>query len=182
MAWEFRDWVIKALNDDMSFKRFTIEQIAGDMLPNPSTDQLVATGFHRNTLLNQEGGVDREEYRWYNLVDRVNTTAATWLGTTLACAQCHNHKFDPLTNKDYYRFLAFFDNGQYYIAHTGAGEGKEVEPTIELPTPEQDAKSRRSSRRSRKLQAALDTSTPGSGRPGAVGVRAEVRRGEMDGA
>lgn len=99
--WKYRDWVIDALNQDMSFRQFTIEQIAGDMLPDATLEQRVATGFHRNTLLNQEGGVDDEEARWETLVDRVNTTATVWLGTTLACAQCHNHKFDPFSQKDF---------------------------------------------------------------------------------
>ena len=159
-AWKYRDWVINALNQDMSFREFTIEQIAGDMLPNPTTDQLIATGFHRNTMLNQEGGVDHEEYRWYALVDRVNTTASVWLGTTLGCAQCHNHKFDPFTQKDYYRMLAFFDNVEYRDLNLGQGEGWVEEPSIELPTPEQEAKSQELKAEMAKLQAVLDTSTP----------------------
>ncbi len=159
-AWKFRDWVINALNQDMSFKEFTIEQIAGDMLPNATTDQKVATGFHRNTMLNEEGGVDREEYRWYSLVDRVNTTAAVWLGSTLGCAQCHNHKFDPFTQKDYYRFLAFFDNDDYKIISNGPSEGTVLEPVIELPTPEQAAQSKELKAAIAKLQTVLGTSTP----------------------
>ena len=110
--WEYRDWVIKALNADMPFDEFTIEQLAGDMLPNATRDQLVATGFHRNTLLNQEGGIDVEEARWETLIDRVNTTGTVWLGTTIACAQCHNHKYDPFSQRDFYRMVAFYDNGQ----------------------------------------------------------------------
>jgi mono/diheme cytochrome c family protein len=139
VAWKYRDWVIRALNADMPFKQFTLEQLAGDMLEQPTADQLVATGFHRNTLLNQEGGIDVEEQRFETLVDRVNTTAAVWLGTTLGCAQCHNHKFDPFSQRDYYRLLAFFDNGQYHVH----GDGPKVmdrwivEPELELPTPEQ---------------------------------------------
>ncbi|MBI1940526.1 MAG: DUF1553 domain-containing protein [Acidobacteria bacterium] len=158
--WKYRDWVIEALNQDMSFREFTIKQIAGDMLPNPTTDQLIATGFHRNTLLNQEGGVDDEEARWETLVDRVNTTATVWLGTTLACAQCHNHKFDPFTQKDYYRFLAFFDNAQYKIANLGQGEGWVEEPELALPTPEQAARSEELNGEIARLQAELDTPTP----------------------
>jgi len=159
-AWKYRDWVINALNQDMSFKEFTIEQIAGDMLPKATTDQKVATGFHRNTMLNEEGGVDREEYRWYALVDRVNTTAAVWLGSTLGCAQCHNHKFDPFTQKDYYRFLAFFDNDDYKIISNGPSEGTVLEPVIELPTPEQAAQSKELKAEIAKLQTVLATSTP----------------------
>jgi hypothetical protein len=108
--WKFRDWVVNALNSDMPFSQFTIEQIAGDMLPNATQDQKVATGFHRNTMRNEEGGVDRDEARWETLLDRANTTATVWLGSTLACAQCHNHKFDPFRHKDYYQFLAFWEN------------------------------------------------------------------------
>ena len=159
-AWEYRDWVIKALNEDMSFREFTVEQIAGDMLPNPTAGQLIATGFNRNTMLNQEGGVDHEEYRWYSLVDRVNTTAEVWLGVTLGCAQCHNHKFDPFTNLDYYRFLAFFDNEQYKDLNPGQGEGWVEEPELELPTSEQAAKSQELRGEIARLQTALDTSTP----------------------
>jgi uncharacterized protein DUF1553/uncharacterized protein DUF1549/cytochrome c len=159
-AWRYRDWVINALNQDMSFKEFTIDQIAGDMLPNASTEQKIATGFHRNTMLNQEGGVDREEYRWYSLVDRVNTTASVWLGTTLACAECHNHKFDPFTQKDYYRFLAFFDNADYKIIDQGQGEGYVYEPQLELPTSEQSARSKELKAEISKLQGVLDTPTP----------------------
>ena len=158
-AWEYRDWVIRALNANLSFKEFTIDQIAGDMLPNPTQDQLIATGFNRNTMLNQEGGVDPNEYYWYELVDRVNTTAAVWLGSTLGCAQCHNHKFDPFTQKDYYRFLAFFDNSRYTIA--GETNGRYAQETkLELPTAEQSKESKQLRGEIAKLQAVLDTQTP----------------------
>src|SRR5207247_3650 len=90
--WPYRDWVIDALNRDMPFDRFTIEQIAGDMLPGATPEQVVASGFHRNAMTNEEGGIDPEEAHYEVLVDRVNTTATVWLGTTLGCAQCHNHK------------------------------------------------------------------------------------------
>ncbi len=160
VAWKWRDWVIQALNQDMSFKVFTIEQIAGDMLPNATTEQKIATGFHRNTMLNKEGGVDREEYRWYSLLDRVNTTAAVWLGTSLECAQCHNHKFDPFSQKDYYQFLAFFDNAEYKVLNLGQGEGYVQEPEIELPTPEQEAKSQTLRAEVDKVRAVLNTQTP----------------------
>ena len=160
IAWKYRDWVINALNQDMSFKEFTIEQIAGDMLPHPTEPQLIATGFNRNTLLNEEGGIDPEEFHWYSLIDRVNTTASVWLGLTVGCAQCHNHKFDPFTQADYYRFLAFFDNTQYTVLHLGQGENKEREPSIELPTPDQATESRKLKDEMGVLQARLDTSTP----------------------
>ena len=160
-AWEFRDWVINTLNQDMSFKEFTIEQIAGDMLPHPSNAQLIATGFHRNTLLNQEGGVDKEEARFETLVDRVNTTATVWLGTTLGCAQCHNHKFDPFTQKDYYRMMAFFDsNANYKLEDFGGGEGFVWEPSLELPMPGQAKQAAELRDQIGQLQKVLDTSTP----------------------
>ncbi|HLW79319.1 MAG TPA: PSD1 and planctomycete cytochrome C domain-containing protein, partial [Terriglobia bacterium] len=160
-AWEYRDWLIRALNQDMSFKEFTIDQIAGDMLPNPTDDQKIATGFNRNTLLNEEGGVDKREARWETLVDRVNATATVWLGSTLGCAQCHNHKFDPFTQKDYYRFLAFFDsNADYKILDFGHGEGHVWEPELELPSPEQAAKSKEYRGEIAKLETVLATSTP----------------------
>ena len=110
--WPYRDWVIRAINDDMPFDRFTIEQIAGDLLPNATKAQLVASGFHRNTLINQEGGTDPEQFRNEEVVDRVNTTGAVWLGLTLGCAQCHTHKFDPVTHREYYELFAFFNHGQ----------------------------------------------------------------------
>jgi len=159
-AWEYRDWVIDALNRDMSYKEFTIEQIAGDMLPNPTQAQLIATGFNRNTLLNREGGIDPEEYRWYSLIDRVNTTASVWLGLTLGCAQCHNHKFDPFPQKDYYRFLAFFDNSDYKILHLGQGEDEEEEPKLELPTAAQAAESTKLRGEIAGLETTLNSSTP----------------------
>jgi len=109
-AWRYRDWVIDAVNRDMPFDQFTIEQIAGDLLPNATHEQLTATGFHRNAALNTEAGVDKEEARYQNLVDRVNTTGRVWMGLTIGCAQCHTHKYDPITIRDYYSFYAFFDN------------------------------------------------------------------------
>lgn len=110
IMWPYRDWVINAVNEDMPFDRFTIEQIAGDLLPEPGKEQLIATGFHRNTLINNEGGTDGEQFRNESVVDRVNTTAAVWLGLTLGCAQCHAHKFDPLSQEEYYRLFAFFNS------------------------------------------------------------------------
>src|SRR5579885_659868 len=157
-AWEYRDWVIRALNANMSFRDFTIDQIAGDMLPNPTKDQLIATGFNRNSMLNQEGGIDVNEYYYYSLVDRVNTTASVWLGSTLGCAQCHNHKFDPFTQKDYYRFLAFFNNSEHGMA--GNGDHWMEEPELELPTPEQEAKSKELRSRIAQLESVLNTQTP----------------------
>ncbi|MEC7596796.1 MAG: DUF1549 domain-containing protein, partial [Planctomycetota bacterium] len=110
--WPYRDWVIDAFNSDMAFDQFTIEQLAGDLLPEPTLSQVVATGFHRNTLINQEGGSDAEQFRNETVVDRVNTTGAVWLGLTVGCSQCHNHKYDPLQQVEYYQLFAFFNSTQ----------------------------------------------------------------------
>ena len=110
--WPFRDWVISSLNDDMGFDQFTIEQIAGDLLPNPSKKQIAATAFHRNTLISQEGGSDPEQFRVEATMDRVNTTGAVWLGLSLGCAQCHDHKFDPISQKEYYEMYAFYNSAE----------------------------------------------------------------------
>lgn len=107
--WRYRDWVIDAINRDMPFDQFTIEQLAGDLLPGATLAQKTATGFHRNTLTNREGGTDKEQFRVEACVDRVNTTAKVWLGLTLACAQCHDHKYDPFSQREYYQFFAFFN-------------------------------------------------------------------------
>ena len=108
--WKFRDWVVEALNADMPFDQFTIEQLAGDLLPEATQSQKVATGFHRNTQINQEGGIDKEQFRIDSVFDRVATTGTVWLGLTIGCAQCHDHKFDPIAQKEYYQLFAFFNN------------------------------------------------------------------------
>ena len=108
-AWRYRHWVIDALNRDMPFDRFTREQIAGDLIADATTEQRVATGFYRNTLKNREGGVNVEEFRFEEVVDRTNTVATVWLGLSMECARCHDHKYDPITQKDYYRMFAFFN-------------------------------------------------------------------------
>jgi hypothetical protein len=108
--WRWRDWVITALNANLPYDEFTIEQLAGDLLPKPTTEQLIATGFHRNTLTNTEGGTSAEEFRSAAVVDRVNTTLQVWMGTTIGCAQCHNHKYDPFSQKEYYQLYAIFNN------------------------------------------------------------------------
>ncbi|MBN9122794.1 MAG: PSD1 domain-containing protein [Planctomycetes bacterium] len=109
-AWRYRDWVIGALNADTPFDRFTIEQLAGDLLPNATLQQKIATGFHRNTLTNKEGGVDQEEFRVAAVIDRVNTTGKVWLGLTVGCAQCHDHKYDPISQREFYQLFAFFNS------------------------------------------------------------------------
>src|SRR4030095_828351 len=118
--------------------------------PNTPTDQFIASGFHRNTQLNQEGGIDVEEARWEALLDRVNTTATVWLGSTVACAQCHNHKYDPFSQRDYYRLLAFFDNIEYSVFGKPGSDHFIQEPTLDLPSPEQAV-------RRNALSPALDT-------------------------
>jgi hypothetical protein len=117
--WKYRDWVVDALNRDLPFDEFTIEQLAGDLLPNATVEQKIATGFHRNTQINQEGGIDPEQFRVESVIDRVNTTATVSLGVTLACAQCHDHKFDPFTQREYYQMFAFFNN----TVEDGHGQG-----------------------------------------------------------
>ncbi|MFD0798661.1 PSD1 and planctomycete cytochrome C domain-containing protein [Maribacter chungangensis] len=108
--WKYRDWVIDAFNRDLSYDQFTIEQLAGDLLPEPSTDQLIATAFHRNTMNNDEGGTDDEEYRVATVIDRVNTTFEVWQSTTIGCVQCHSHTYDPFKHEEYYNLMAFFNN------------------------------------------------------------------------
>ena len=108
--WAYRDYVIRALNDNLPFDQFTLEQLAGDLLSEPTESQLIATAFHRNTMTNNEGGTNDEQFRNEAVVDRVNTTMQVWMGTTMACAQCHDHKYDPITQKEYFEFLAFFNN------------------------------------------------------------------------
>lgn len=150
--WPYRDWVINALNRDMPFDRFTVEQIAGDLLPDATLEQKIATGFHRNTMVNTEGGTDDEEFRVAAVVDRVNTTMEVWMGTTFGCAQCHNHKFDPFTQKEYYQLFAFFNNT--------ADGGRSNEPQLRVSAAGQAARADRLARESAELKKVLDTSTP----------------------
>ncbi len=108
--WRYRDWVIQAFNDDLPFDQFTIEQLAGDLLPNATESQRIATAFNRNTMTNTEGGTDDEEFRVAAVIDRVNTTWEVWQGTSFACVQCHGHPYDPFTHEEYYEFFAFFNS------------------------------------------------------------------------
>ncbi len=110
--WPYRDWVVRALNANLPFDRFTVLQVAGDLLPNPSQDDLVATGFHRNTMTNTEGGTDDEEFRDAAVKDRVATTGLIWMGLTVGCAQCHTHKYDPIAHKEFYQLYAFFNQSE----------------------------------------------------------------------
>ena len=123
VMWPYRDWVINALNRDVPFDQFTIEQLAGDLLPNATKSQMVASAFHRNTMINEEGGVKPDQYRHEALIDRVSTTGAVWMGLTIGCAQCHSHKFDPITHDEYYRLYAFFNGA---ADANSAGEMVEV--------------------------------------------------------
>lgn len=108
--WQYRDWVVSALNQDVPFDQFTIDQLAGDLLPNPTPDQFIATGFHRNTMNNDEGGTSDEEFRTAAVIDRINTTFSVWQSTTMECVQCHSHPYDPFKHKEYYQLLAYFNN------------------------------------------------------------------------
>ncbi|TAE47420.1 MAG: DUF1549 domain-containing protein, partial [Bacteroidetes bacterium] len=110
--WPWRDWLIKAFNEDKPFDQFSIEQLAGDLLPNAGTDQLIATAFHRSALTNTEGGTDDEEFRVASVIDRVKTTWTVWQGLTMECVQCHSHPYEPIRHKEYYRFMAYFNNSQ----------------------------------------------------------------------
>ncbi len=137
--WPWRDWVIKAFNDNMPFDQFTIEQLAGDLLPNPTNAQIVATGFHRNHRLNGEGGLIEEEWRVENIIDRVDTTGSTWLGLTLGCARCHDHKYDPISQKEFYQMFAFFNNIDETGNMLGAinRNGGNIAPIIRVGSKEQ---------------------------------------------
>ncbi len=140
--WPWRDWVINAFNADQPFDRFVTEQLAGDLLPAATLPQRIATGFHRNTQINQEGGIDPEQFRIESVIDRVNTTGTALLGLTVGCAQCHDHKFDPLSQREYFQLYAFFN--------------QQDEPTIETGSPEQFAARDAARAETRRLQAELD--------------------------
>lgn len=133
VMWRYRDWVIDAFNDDMPFDRFTREQLAGDLLDEPTLGQLIATGFHRNTKTNDEGGTDDEEFRSAAVIDRVNTTMEVWMGLTAGCAQCHTHKYDPLYHQEYFELYAFFNQ-------TADADRFDEEPKIPAPTAAQSAR------------------------------------------
>ncbi len=146
--WRYRDWLIDAFNKDMPFDEFTIEQLAGDLLENPTDDQILATAFHRNTMTNDEGGTDDEEYRVAAVIDRVNTTFEVWQGTTIACVQCHSHPYDPILHKEFYNLYAFFN--------TSADKDDNYDsPTKVLFSPEQKRK------RSKILQSVKEYKSKG---------------------
>jgi len=141
-AWRYRDYVIRAFNADVPYDRFTVEQLAGDLLPNPTQEQRIATGFHRNTLTNKEGGADPEEFRVAACVDRVNTTATVWLGLTVGCAQCHDHKYDAVSQREYYQLFAFFNSD------------READIPAPLPGEEEALKGRRAAFEAEKTKLA----------------------------
>ncbi len=131
--WPWRDWLINALNRNLPYNQFTVEQLAGDLLPDATIDQKIATGFNRNHRINGEGGIIAEEWRIETVIDRVETTGATWLGLTLGCARCHDHKYDPFSQKEFYEFFSFFNN----VPETGrlAGQSSNTKPLISVETP-----------------------------------------------
>jgi len=132
-AWRFRDWVVRAFNDDLPFDHFTIEQLAGDLLPNATNDQKIAAGFHRHTLWNSAASADKEEFRTFAVKDRVDTTGMAWMGLTLGCAQCHSHKYDPIAHREYYRLYAFFNRTDDADVKLTNGTAPTLR-TIERPT------------------------------------------------
>ncbi len=144
--WPWRDWVINALNADMPFDQFTIKQVAGDLLPNATLADRVATGLHRNTMLNEEGGIDPQEFRYYSMVDRVTTTGAAWLGLTMQCVQCHTHKFDPIPHREFYQMMAFLNNAD--------------EPDLDLPDKAVDERHQKNFAEAAKLLAGLEDKWP----------------------
>jgi mono/diheme cytochrome c family protein len=153
----WRGWVINAFNRNMPFDQFTVDQLAGDLLPNATVGQRIASGFNRNHMINFEGGAIPEEYHTAYLVDRVNTTSTVWLGLTIACAQCHDHKYDPITQKEYYQLFAFFNN----VPEKGLdGQKGNAAPVLKLPTPEQKQQLANLDASIKQLEEQLKKSSP----------------------
>ncbi len=151
--WAYRDYVVRSLNDNKPFDQFTLEQIAGDLLENPTDEQLIATAFHRNTLTNSEGGTDDEEFRNVAVVDRVNTTMAVWMGTTMACAQCHTHKYDPISQEEYFQMFAILNQ-------TEDTDKKDERPLLSIWSEKQEADKARWREQIASLKTRLATDTP----------------------
>jgi mono/diheme cytochrome c family protein len=147
--WGYRDWVIDAYNQNEPIDQFTVDQIAGDLLPNATQRQLIATAFHRNTLTNNEGGTNDEEFRNVAVVDRVNTTMAVWMGVTMACAQCHTHKYDPFTQEEYFKLFAIFNQTQ-------DADRRDESPSIDLLTTEQLQQKQQWQNRIQEIELSLD--------------------------
>ena len=146
IIWRYRDWVIDALNQDMPFDQFTIEQLAGDLLADSTPDQILATAFHRNTMENDEGGTDDEEFRVAAVKDRVDTTIQVWMGLTMGCAKCHSHKYDPISQQDYYRLYAFFNQTE---------DADRQQPIVPTPTKQQQQQQQSLETELQTLQAEL---------------------------
>lgn len=144
--WPYRDWVVDAINAGMPFDEFTVRQLAGDLLPGATLDDRIATGFHRNTMLNEEGGIDPLEFRYHAMADRVATTGTTWLGLTTGCAQCHDHKYDPISHREYFGLMAFLNNAD--------------EPELPLPDPAREAAYARDLAEADRLLAELPSRWP----------------------
>ena len=173
--WRWRDWVIGAFNRNMPYDQFTIEQLAGDMLPNATLDQKIASGFNRNHRGNGEGGIVPEEYAVEYVVDRVDTTSTVWLGLTLGCARCHDHKYDPIAQKEFYQLYAYFNN----IPERGmAFKYGNSPPFIQAPTPPQQAQLRELDRRLLTAEQRFKANADGGG-AGAAGV-GEVARSQLE--
>jgi hypothetical protein len=146
--WRYRDWVIDAFNRNLPYNRFTTEQLAGDLQPSPTLEQRIATAFHRNTMTNTEGGTDDEEFRVAAVKDRIDTTLQVWMGLTMGCAKCHSHKYDPITQKEYYRFFAFFNQ-------TADNDQPDESPTVPAPSAAEQEKIRRIDARIAELKKQL---------------------------
>ena len=171
--WAWRDWVVRALNANMPFDRFTVEQLAGDLLPNPTLDQKIATGFHRNHMLNEEGGIIAEEFLAEYVADRVETTATVWMGQTFNCCRCHDHKYDPFTQQDFYAMKAFFHN----VPERGVGlysnpVRTNAPPFVSLPAPELEAKIAALNARLKPVEERLKASASGDLEPWAREIAA----------
>lgn len=151
-VWAYRDYVVRSLNENKPFDQFTVEQIAGDLLENPTEEQLIATAFHRNTMTNSEGGTNDEQFRNEAIVDRVGTTMAVWMGTTISCAQCHTHKYDPITQVEFFQFFDFFNQSE-------DADRRDESPLLEIWTEEQKKQKTEWQERIGELQGRIDGAT-----------------------
>jgi hypothetical protein len=155
--WPWRDWVVNALNANQPYDQFTIEQLAGDLLPDATKEQRLATGFHRNNMFNGEGGRIAEETRVENIFDRVETTATVWLGSTFTCARCHDHKYDPVSQKDYYAFYDIFNQmSETGSANAGGGRSGAVAPVLDMSTDAEKERVKQAAARIEAVAAEVD--------------------------